>query len=148
MKVYEVPTKVCWTGERSGLAEIEGKSPLHLAAPPEFKGHHGVWTPEDLFVEALESCLMLTFVSLCEGEALKLIGYHSQALGRLVKGTEGFAFEEVLITPKIEIEGSESLALQLIHKAHSLCMIRKSVGCHVVVKPEIVVRSVEAETAP
>lgn len=140
MKIYEVPTSVSWTGDRTGLVELQGKSPLHVAAPPELKGHPGVWTPEDLFVEALESCLMLTFVSLCEGAPLKLIGYHSRAVGHLEKGADGYHFSLVDVYPKIEVEGELDTASALLEKAHGLCMVSRSVSCKVVLHPDIMAR--------
>ncbi len=141
MKTFEVPTRVRWTGERTGLVELQGKSPLHVSAPPELKGRPGEWTPEDLFVEALESCLMLTYASLCENSALKLVAYESQAVGFLVKGPHGFSFERVEISPRVEVEGSQDLALELLQQAKDLCMVGRSVACQVVVQAEIVART-------
>lgn len=140
MKTYEVSTRVRWTGERTGLVELDGKSPLHISAPPELKGRPGEWTPEDLFVEALESCLMLTFASLCEGSDLTLLVYESEAVGYLVKGPHGFAFERVEIAPRIEVRGSEDLARQLLQQAKELCMVGRSVACEVVVQGGFFVR--------
>jgi len=141
MKTFEVPTRVRWTGERTGLVELQGKSPLHVSAPPELKGRPGEWTPEDLFVEALESCLMLTYASLCETSALKLVAYESQAVGFLVKGSHGFSFDRVEISPRVEVEGSQDLALELLQQAKELCMVGRSVACQVVVQAEIVART-------
>jgi organic hydroperoxide reductase OsmC/OhrA len=137
MKTYEIPTKMKWKGKRRGVVEVEGKKPLEIAAPPEFKGPNGIWTPEDLFVAALESCLMLTFISLCEDEKLELISYSSTASGRLEKSPEGLSFGWVVISPQIEARGPEEETLKLIHKASDLCMVRRSVSCKVAIYPEV-----------
>lgn len=137
MKTYEVPTRVSWTGERRGTAAIQGKDDLQVGAPPEFKGPAGLWSPEDLFVEALESCLMLTFVSLCQDEGIELVSYSSTASGRLEKTGDGLAFGWVVISPVIEARAGEQYLLQLIHRASELCMIRRSVSCKVAVYPEV-----------
>ncbi|MGH7545745.1 MAG: hypothetical protein ACREKI_06135 [Gemmatimonadota bacterium] len=39
-----------WTGERKGVISAEGKPELGVATPPEFKGHEGIGSPEDLYV--------------------------------------------------------------------------------------------------
>lgn len=137
MKTYEVPTKLSWEGERRCKVVVEGKSALEIAAPPEFKGPDGVWSPEDLFVAALESCLMLTFISLCEDKGLELVSYTSTASGRLEKSPAGLSFGWVVITPIIEACGPEEETLQLIHKAGELCMVRRSVSCQVAIYPEV-----------
>ena len=137
MKTYEIPTQLTWKGGRQGTAQVEGKGALEVAAPPEFKGDGRLWTPEDLFVEALESCLMLTFVSLSEDQGLELVSYTSTASGRLEKSPEGLAFGWVVISPRIEARGTEEETLKLIHQAGELCMIRRSVSCQVAIYPEV-----------
>lgn len=137
MRTYEVPTRVQWRGDLRGRAEVEGKDPLFVGAPPEFQGPQGIWTPEDLFVEALESSLMLTFVNLCTVEGIELLSYSSKASGRLEKTTSGLAFGWVVITPLIQARATEEQVLQLIQRAHELSMIRRSVACEVAIYPEI-----------
>lgn len=137
MRIYEVPTRVEWRGELRGRAEIEGKDPLFVGAPPEFQGPQGIWTPEDLFVQALESCLMLTFVNLCATEGIELESYASKASGRLEKKSDGLAFGWVVITPVIQARASHERILELIQRAHQLSMVRRSVACEVAIYPEI-----------
>ena len=49
---YSYSTEVEWTGERGGDLSAPDLPDLEVDAPPEFKGHEGVWTPEHLFVAA------------------------------------------------------------------------------------------------
>lgn len=137
MRTYEIPTCLQWRGDLRGRAEVEGKDPLFVGAPREFNGPQGMWTPEDLFVEALESCLMLTFVSLCSVEGIEILSYASTASGRLEKTPSGLAFGWVVITPVIQARTSEQHVLELIQRAHQLSMVRRSVSCEVAIYPEI-----------
>lgn len=137
MKTFDVPTRVTWTKDRCGTVQPEGKAELAVSAPPEFHGPAGVWTPEDLFVAALETCLMLTFVSLCQDAGLELVSYSSTASGRLEKTPDGLAFGWVVISPVIEARCPEQQILELINRASDLCMIRRSAGCQVAVYPEV-----------
>ena len=41
-----------------------GLPTLEFAAPPEFGGPGGIWSPEHLFVASVSSCLMTTFRSM------------------------------------------------------------------------------------
>ena len=54
---YFYSTEVEWTGDRHGDLRAPVLPNLHVDAPPEFKGHDGVWTPEHLFVASVNSCL-------------------------------------------------------------------------------------------
>jgi len=75
-----------WQGEKKARAACEGKPAFQVAAPPEFKGHAGIWSPEDLSVEAVNSCVLTTFLSFAEREALEQAAYRSVAEGRLERG--------------------------------------------------------------
>ncbi|MFN8614181.1 MAG: OsmC family protein [Vulcanimicrobiota bacterium] len=147
MRTYEVPTSLQWRGDLRGRAQVEGKDPLFVAAPPEFHGPQGVWTPEDLFVQALESCLMLTFASLCADEKIELVSYSSKASGRLEKTPEGLAFGWVVISPVIEARAPQPKVMELIQRAHELSMIRRSVSCQVAIYPEILGQDPETPLA-
>ena len=43
-------TNVSWIEEKKGFLCSSGKPTIEVATPPEFKGHEGMWTPEELFV--------------------------------------------------------------------------------------------------
>ena len=69
-KVYLYHTTVKWTDHRKGTMSCEGKPNVEVATPPEFKGHEGIWSPEDLFVASANICLMTTFIAVAERAAL------------------------------------------------------------------------------
>lgn len=137
MKVYLYPTRVKWDGERKGTAEVFGKPPLAVAAPPEFKGHPGIWSPEDLFVSAIETCFMLTYVSFCQAESIELLSYESEARGTLEKGLHGMAFSKVEICPRIEVRSRADRAQELVEKAKAVCMVGRSVACEILVHAQM-----------
>jgi organic hydroperoxide reductase OsmC/OhrA len=63
---YEVGTR--WSGEKRGVLSLAGKPDLEVASPPEFRGHPGVWSPQDLLVAAVNACAMTTFLSAVKQE--------------------------------------------------------------------------------
>ncbi|HVC86551.1 MAG TPA: hypothetical protein VNC40_03900, partial [Gaiellaceae bacterium] len=60
-KEYRFPVDIAWDGGRRTTARVDGKQPLRIATPPEFKGTDpDLWSPEDAFVTAAGSCLAVT----------------------------------------------------------------------------------------
>ena len=55
--VYTYENTVTWKKEKIGELTWEGKPSIEVATPPEFKGHEGIITPEDLFVAAENVCI-------------------------------------------------------------------------------------------
>ena len=47
-----------WKEARKGVLSSFGKPDIEVATPAEFRGHEGVWTPEDLFVAGLHFYIM------------------------------------------------------------------------------------------
>src|SRR6266566_4677668 len=72
---YNYSTEVEWTGERRGDLSAPQLPDLAVDAPPEFKGHEGVWTPEHLFVAAVNSCFMTTFLAIAENSKLEFVSF-------------------------------------------------------------------------
>jgi len=68
---YEVD--VNWVKDRIGiLYSPELNDEVQVATPPQFpKGIDKVWSPEHLFVAAVNSCLMTTFLSIAENSKLE-----------------------------------------------------------------------------
>ena len=65
-------TTVRWTGEHWGHLELGNGPEMKFSAPPDAQGHVGVLTPEDAFVAAANTCVMLMFIWAAERFQLNL----------------------------------------------------------------------------
>lgn len=101
---FTFQSDIRWLGEKRGLLSSPGKPDLQAAAPLEFGGHSGIWSPEEFFVSSVNACIMATFLHFAEKERLALSQYQSKARGHLEKGREGFMFTWVEIYPQITLK--------------------------------------------
>ncbi|MDA1001027.1 MAG: OsmC family protein [bacterium] len=146
-KVYHYPVKVKWQNERIGLLELKGKPPLQVATPPEFKGHKGFWTPEDLFVSALASCFMTTFLGTAYHRGLAFESFEADAEGKLERPEKKFLFTEVIIRVRIVLpsDGDLMLAHEVLDFAKKDCLVSNSIVSNVKIEPIIWVKKAKAE---
>jgi peroxiredoxin-like protein len=138
-KVYIYHTAVKWTEQRKGVISCEGKPDVEVATPPEFKGHEGIWSPEDLFVASANICLMTTFLAVAERAGLAFSAYESAAEGRLELVEGKFQFTTITIRPSITLKSGEDAgkAKELIEKAERNCLISNSMKATVTLEPVI-----------
>lgn len=139
-KVYLYHTSVRWTEQRKGLISCAGKPDVQVATPPEFKGHEGIWSPEDLFVAAANICLMTTFLAVAERAGLAFSSYESAAEGRLELVEGKFQFTEITLKPVITLKAvaDAAKAKELIEKAEANCLISNSMKAPVHLEATIV----------
>jgi peroxiredoxin-like protein len=138
-KVYMYQTAVKWTEQRKGLMSCAGKPGVQVATPPEFKGHEGIWSPEDLFVGSANVCLMTTFLAMAERAGLAFSSYESTAEGRLELVEGKFQFTTITIRPSITLKAEEDVvkAKELIEKAERNCLISNSMKATITLEPVI-----------
>ena len=138
-KVYMYHTAVKWTEQRKGVISCAGKPDIEVATPPEFKGHEGIWSPEDLFVASANICLMTTFLAIAERAGLAFSSYESVADGRLELVEGKFQFTVITIKPTITLKaiGDAANAKELIEKAEANCLISNSMKARVSLEPTI-----------
>ena len=137
---YFYNTEVEWTGERHGDLRAPVLPNLHVDAPPEFKGHDGVWTPEHLFVAAVNSCFMTTFLAIAENSKLEFESFKADAKGKLQKlEGQGFIMTEVELHPKLVISHARDAerANRILEKAEKNCLISNSIKSETKLVPEI-----------
>lgn len=137
---YFYETEVEWTGERKGELRSPNLPALEVAAPPEFKGHAGLWTPEHLYVGAVNLCFMTTFLAIAELSKLEVMSFTCQARGKLEKSEgRGLRITEITLNPNLVILHSRDLerAARLLEKAESNCLISNSINTVVKLAPEI-----------
>lgn len=136
-KVYLYQTSVKWTEQRKGMISCVGKPEVQVATPPEFKGHEGIWSPEDLYVASANVCLMTTFLAVAERAGLAFTSYESTAEGRLELVEGKFQFTAITIRPTITLKtgGDVTTAKELIEKAERNCLISNSMKATVTLEP-------------
>ena len=134
-----------WVGGKEGQASSpDDLPPWRVAAPPEFGGPAGVWSPEHLFVLALSSCFMTTFGAVAELSKLEVKQLWVGGIGTLERREDRkFHISRVILRPKIVIARAEDRerALKLVEKAEANCLISNSVSTEIEVLPEITVRA-------
>src|SRR4030042_1011804 len=106
-KSYKYMTSVLWKGEKKGPLSVAGKPAVEVATPPEFKGHEGIWSPEDLYVAAVNSCIMTTFLAFAGRAGLAFEGYESEAEGVLEFVEERLVFTKIVVRPPVPLRPRE-----------------------------------------
>jgi peroxiredoxin-like protein len=137
---YFYTTEVEWTGERHGDLRAPVLPNMQVDAPPEFKGHEGVWTPEHLFVASVNSCFMTTFLAIAENSKLEFVSFSADAKGKLenLEG-KGFMMTEVVLRPKLLISHARDAerAGRILQKAEKHCLISNSIKTETRLEAEI-----------
>src|SRR5260370_20221163 len=128
-KCLRYKAKTNWTSARRGLLSGVEKTNIAVGSPPEFKGEPDVGTPEELLVGSLNTCIMLTFLSLAQARGLTPAAYESEAEG-LLENVEGkFRITEVTVRPHVTVKGEGELerAREIMERAEGECFISNSV---------------------
>ncbi len=138
-RMFTYRTSLTWIEGRLGRLSSNGKPDIDVASPPEFKGPEGLWSPEDLFVAAVEICTMTTFRSFAERKNLPLASYRSAAEGLLEFVDGKYRFTHITITPEIVVNGgwTEAEVRSLVDESHHHCLIANSIVGEVEIHPII-----------
>jgi organic hydroperoxide reductase OsmC/OhrA len=135
-------TTVSWTEEKKGVLCSSGKPTIEVSTPPEFKGHEGMWTPEELFVASVNICIKTTFLHYAQRDNFEFLSYESGAEGVLERVENRFMFSEIKIKPKIVVTLASQIekAKELIELSEKNCLITNSIKSKVEVISEISAR--------
>lgn len=140
-KTFTYENTVTWAGNRAGRITSDEKPEVLTASPPEFKGEDGKWSPEDLFVAAVNTCTMTTFLAFAFNKELNFDLYESSGEGVLERTDNGYQFTKIFIRPTIRVatEPDVELAEKILHDAHDKCLISNSITGKTIIEPDIVV---------
>ena len=138
-------TTVMWTGEHRGHIAMGNGPEMAFSAPPEAKGHPGVLTPEDAFVAAANTCVMMMFIWATERFRLDLQSYDCRAeCTKLIELDRTETFTHMRLRPLIRIRAGaeqpevvEARALRALQLAQKYSLVANSVKSEVVVEPTI-----------
>ena len=138
-------TTVTWKGEHWGHIVMGNGPEMDFSAPPDAQGHPGVFTPEDAFVAAANTCVMMMFIWATERFKLKLLSYDCRAEGtKLIALDRTETFTHLRLRPVIRISLSgedrkavESRARRALQSAQKYSLVANSVKSEVVIEPQI-----------
>ncbi len=138
-------TTVAWKGEHWGHLRMGNGPEMDFSAPPDAQGHPGVLTPEDAFVAAANTCIMMMFIWAVERYKLKLLSYECRAEGtKLIELDRTETFTHLRFRPVIrvsaggedpqKVRGRIERALQ---SAQKYSLVANSVKSEIIIEPEI-----------
>jgi organic hydroperoxide reductase OsmC/OhrA len=141
-------TTVTWSGEHWGHLILGNGPEMEFSAPPEAHGHAGVLTPEDAFVAAVNTCVMMMFIWAAERFKLRLLSYECRAEGtKRIELDRTEVFTRVRLKPVIRVDaGPDDIPNIEARVERALCAARKyslvanSIKSELVVEPVIHLR--------
>jgi organic hydroperoxide reductase OsmC/OhrA len=142
-KTFVFGTTVEMTGAHSCLLSSEERVPLDISSPPEFNGEVAVWTPEHMFVGAVEACVFLTFMHFLKRRNVRITSFESTAECKVEYLDGSYRITHIMVRPSIIASPPvqrEDL-VNLLHEAEKKCLVSNSISAIVEVNPTIVIES-------
>jgi organic hydroperoxide reductase OsmC/OhrA len=138
-------TTVSWKGEHWGHLVMGNGPEMDFSAPPDAHGHEGVLTPEDAFVAAANTCIMMMFIWACERFKLDLQSFECWAEGtKLIELDRTEIFTHLRFWPVIRIavgsekpEVVEKRTRRALVSAQKYSLVANSVKSEVMIEPKI-----------
>ena len=138
-------TTVAWKGEHWGHIALGNGPEMDFSAPPDAQGHADVLTPEDAFVAAANTCIMMMFIWAAERFKLKLLSYTCEAEGtKFIELDRTETFTQLRFRPSIVISAGNEEAemvrartLRAVQAAQKYSLVANSVKSTILVEPQI-----------
>ncbi len=138
-------TTVTWKGEHWGHIVMGNGPEMDFSAPPDAQGHPGVLTPEDAFVAAANTCIMMMFIWACGRYKLNLLSYECRAEGtKRIELDRTEIFTHLHFWPSILVSaGNEDLEIirgriqKGVAAAQKYSLVANSVKSEIVIEPKI-----------
>ena len=142
-------TTVRWTGEHWGHLIMGNGPEMKFSAPPDAHGHAGVFTPEDAFVAAANTCVMMMFLWAAERFKLKLLSYECRSEGtKLIELDRTEIFTRLHFRPVIRIATAgeartavEARTRRALQAAQKYSLVANSVKSEIVIEPELIIEA-------
>ena len=138
-------TSVAWKGEHWGHIIMGNGPEMDFSAPPDAQGHPGVLTPEDAFVAAANTCIMMMFIWAVERFKLNLLSYDCRAEGtKQIELDRTETFTHLRFWPVIRIavgdedpKAIEARTKRALSAARKYSLVANSVKSEVIIEPQI-----------
>ena len=139
------------TGERKGFVTVASPQlpDLETAAPPEFDGPGGVWSPETFLCASLADCFILTFRAVSRAANFGWLRLECRVEGVLERVERTSQFTRYTTFAKLTVpEGADTArARELLERAEHGCLIANSLRGSRALDVEISVEGTPAAAA-
>ena len=122
---------------RNHTVTFKNRQTVAMSAAAAYRGDAALPDPEDMFVAALSSCHMLSFLAIATKRKLSVVSYEDDAVGHLENEGGKLWMTRVILRPRITFAGEADPALvaRCHDEAHHACFIASSVKTDVAVEP-------------
>ncbi len=120
-----------WTSGQTGITKSSSApNAIHFAAPIQFGGLEGRWTPEDMLLGAVASCFTTTFQAVAGYSKFEFIDFEVSVEGTVGKTNSGYCFTGITIRPRLSVadESSQPRGMELLKKVKTLCLVTRALA--------------------
>ena len=141
-------TSVTWKGDHWGHIKMGNGPQMMFSAPPDAYGHEGVLTPEDAFVAAANTCVMMMFLWAVERFKIDLISFTCRTDGtKRIELDRTEIFTHLHFWPEITVRAdtdgdavsTEKRVRRALVSAQKYSLVANSVKSEIVIEPKITV---------
>ncbi|MCS7252704.1 MAG: OsmC family protein [Armatimonadota bacterium] len=139
LTAIKITVNAKWIENKHYSVSADGKPEIDVATPSRFGGRDDLWSPLDLLLASLNSCLLSTFVAMAERMNARFSCYESKAIGELERVEGALRFTRMLIQPIITVNSDSDVepVRRAIEAAGRYCPVARSLNAEVKVEPEI-----------
>ena len=149
---YYFEVQLNWQEGRKGiLTATDVKDTIRVATPPEFSGGvPDMWSPEHLFLSALSSCFMTTYLAIAEKSHLVISHYECNVIGQIALVEGHLEFIAINLFPKIYVAVTNDIvkANEVLAKAYKHCIVANSIKPHLVHHGAVLIDKHHEEKVP
>jgi organic hydroperoxide reductase OsmC/OhrA len=140
-KTFRYNVRTTWRSARQGVLAAPARPEIAVGSPREWNGTGEQWAPEELLVGSVNSCIMLTFLTLANARGVDLVGYDSDAEGTLEKVSGVFQITKITVRPRVVVasEAQRDAAHRAMGHVEAHCFMSQSVKAVITLIPEITV---------
>jgi organic hydroperoxide reductase OsmC/OhrA len=119
-------------GGPSAYGELTaGNAPaLRTAPPPQFDGPGDAWSPEELFLAAIESCFLFTFQAIARSSQLEFVTLELDAEGTVAREDRVTRFTGIVLRAELTVPAgtARARAIAALDKTKSACLVSASIN--------------------
>jgi organic hydroperoxide reductase OsmC/OhrA len=136
---YEV--NVQWKEGRIGeLSSPILEKTIECATPPEFpNGVPNIWSPEHLFVAAINSCYMATYLAIAANFKVELEDFSCRTVAKLEMVEGKYLITQAELFPAVKLKDSSDAekAQRIAEKSKAGCLVTNSMKTEIIMTTKI-----------